>query len=70
LALSLFDQPLVAKANKDSVLQDEVDNIEIEKRDVWSQKIAALDTESLSPREAWKLLDEWRNSAAQEGPDA
>lgn len=68
--LSLFDQPVDAKTNKDEVLQGEVEKIRKEKHDVWSQKIATLDTDSLSPREAWKLLDEWRISAAQEGPDA
>jgi DNA mismatch repair protein MutS len=68
--LSLFDQPVVAKANKDEVLHGEVEKIRKEKQDVWSHKIATLDTDSLSPREAWKLLDEWRISAAQEGPDA
>jgi DNA mismatch repair protein MutS len=70
LSLSLFDQPIVAKANKDSVLHEEELSRKIKKQDEWSDKIAALDTESLSPRDAWKLLDEWRNSAAQEGPDA
>ncbi len=68
--LSLFDQPLVAKANKDEVLHGELEKIRKEKQDVWLQKIATLDTDSLSPREAWKLLDEWRISAAQEGPGA
>ena len=66
LSLSLFDQPMVAKVNKDSVLQEETEN---QKLNVWSQKIAALDTDSLSPRDAWKLLDEWKDSAAQEGLD-
>jgi DNA mismatch repair protein MutS len=70
LSLSLFDQPIVAKANKDSVLHEEELSKKIKKPDAWSEKIAALDTDSLSPREAWKLLDEWRISAAQEGPDA
>ena len=68
--LSLFDQPVVAKANKDEVLHGELEKIRKEKQDVWLEKIATLDTDSLSPREAWKLLDEWRISAAQEGPDA